>query len=43
VFKHGTRKYRALVERFHATLTVFADATHTSILDEVARLPERRA
>jgi pimeloyl-ACP methyl ester carboxylesterase len=42
VFEHSTRKYRALVGRLHATLTVFADATHTSILDEVARLPDTR-
>jgi hypothetical protein len=40
VFKHSTERYGALVERLHATLTVFANATHTSILDEIARLPD---
>jgi pimeloyl-ACP methyl ester carboxylesterase len=40
VFKHSTKKYGALVEKLHATLKVFANATHMSVLDEVARLPE---
>jgi pimeloyl-ACP methyl ester carboxylesterase len=40
VFKHGTRKYSALVRQLGATLTVFANATHSSIVDEVARMPE---
>jgi pimeloyl-ACP methyl ester carboxylesterase len=39
VFSHATPKYAALVRKLGATLTVFADATHTSILDEMARLP----
>ena len=40
VFKHSTKKYGDLVEQLHATLTVFANATHMSILDEVARLSD---
>jgi hypothetical protein len=40
VFKHSTKKYGDLVEKLHATLKVFANATHMSILDEVARLPD---
>jgi hypothetical protein len=40
VFKHSTKKYDALVEKLHATLKVFANATHMSVLDEVARLPD---
>jgi pimeloyl-ACP methyl ester carboxylesterase len=40
VFKHSTKKYTDLVEKLHATLKVFANATHMSILDEVARLPD---
>jgi hypothetical protein len=40
VFKHSTQKYGDLVEELHATLKVFANATHMSILDEVARLPD---
>jgi alpha-beta hydrolase superfamily lysophospholipase len=40
VFKHSTKKYGDLVEQLHATLTVFANATHMGVLDEVARLPE---
>jgi alpha-beta hydrolase superfamily lysophospholipase len=40
VFKHSTRRYGDLVERLHATLTIFANATHTSILDEIARLSD---
>ena len=39
LFKHSTKKYGNLVARLNATLKVFANATHTSILDEVARLP----
>jgi hypothetical protein len=38
VFEHATVRYRDLVTGLRATLTVFPDATHTSILDEVARL-----
>jgi pimeloyl-ACP methyl ester carboxylesterase len=40
VFTHSTKKYGDLVEKLHATLKVFANATHMSILDEVARLPD---
>jgi pimeloyl-ACP methyl ester carboxylesterase len=40
VFTHSTKKYGALVKKLHATLKVFANATHMSILDEVARLPD---
>jgi pimeloyl-ACP methyl ester carboxylesterase len=40
VFKHSTKKYRYLVEKLHATLKVFTNATHMSILDEIARLPD---
>jgi hypothetical protein len=40
LFNYSTTRYRDLVERLHATFRVFADATHTSILDELARLPE---
>jgi hypothetical protein len=40
VFKHSTKSYRRLVEKFHATVKVFANATHTSILDEVARVAD---
>lgn len=40
VFKHSTNKYGSLVAKLNATLKVFANATHTSIIDEVARLPE---
>lgn len=40
VFKHSTKKYGYLVEKLHATLKVFANATHMSVLDEVARLPD---
>jgi hypothetical protein len=39
VFKHSTKKYDHLVARLHATLKVFANATHMGVLDEVARLP----
>jgi hypothetical protein len=39
VFSHSTKKHAVLVARLHASLTVFANATHTSILDDVARLP----
>jgi len=40
VFKHSTKQYGDLVAKLHATLKVFANATHMSILDEVARLPD---
>jgi alpha-beta hydrolase superfamily lysophospholipase len=40
VFNYSTTRYSDLVERLHATFRVFAQATHTSILDELARLPE---
>jgi pimeloyl-ACP methyl ester carboxylesterase len=40
VFKHSTKQYGRLVERLHATLKVFANATHMGVLDEVARLPD---
>jgi hypothetical protein len=38
VFTYATTQYRDLVEHLHGTLMVFPDATHMSILDEVARL-----
>jgi pimeloyl-ACP methyl ester carboxylesterase len=38
VFKHSTKKYRALVSVLHGTLHVFPNATHMSALEEVARL-----
>jgi hypothetical protein len=38
--EHSTREYHDLLERLHATLTVFENATHMSILDDIARLPE---
>jgi len=40
VFKHSTKKYGYLVAKLHATLKVFANATHMGVLDEVARLPD---
>jgi hypothetical protein len=40
VFSYSTTRYSVLVERLHATFRIFATATHTSILDELARLPE---
>jgi hypothetical protein len=40
VFEHSTKRYGELVKKLHATLRVFANATHMGVLDEVARLPE---
>jgi hypothetical protein len=39
VFEHATPRYHEVVTALRATLTVFPDATHTSVLNEVARLP----
>jgi pimeloyl-ACP methyl ester carboxylesterase len=38
VFSYSTPKYRVLLDRLHATLRVFPNATHMSTVDEVARL-----
>jgi hypothetical protein len=39
VFDHSTERYQRLVARLRATVTVFAGATHVTILDAMARLP----
>jgi pimeloyl-ACP methyl ester carboxylesterase len=40
VFEHSTKRYSRLVKQLHATLKVFANATHMSILDEIAGLSD---